>query len=86
MNLKPTDFVLKHILAIYTKSKKKYTDVKFNDGDFLVFGPETRGLPETLLNEYSDTAVTIPMVDGQRSLNLSNSVSIVLYEAIRQNG
>ncbi len=69
-----------------TKSKKKYTDVKFNDGDFLVFGPETRGLPESLLKEYSETAVTIPMVDGQRSLNLSNSVAIVLYEAIRQNG
>ncbi|MBQ3640584.1 tRNA (cytidine(34)-2'-O)-methyltransferase [bacterium] len=69
-----------------TKSKKKYTDVKFNDGDFLVFGPETRGLPESLLKEKAETAVTIPMVDGQRSLILSNSVAIVLYEAIRQNG
>ncbi len=69
-----------------TKSQKKYTDIKFNDGDFLVFGPETRGLPETLLKEKSDTAITIPMLDGQRSLNLSNSVAIVLYEAIRQNG
>ena len=69
-----------------TKSKNKYTDVKFKDGDFIVFGPETRGLPETLLKEKSQTAVTIPMLDGQRSLNLSNSVAIVLYEAIRQNG
>lgn len=69
-----------------TKSKNKYTDVKFNSGDFLVFGPETRGLPEPLLHKYHETAVTIPMRDGQRSLNLSNSVAIVLYEAIRQNG
>ena len=67
-----------------TKSKKLYTDVKYKDGDFLVFGPETRGLP----NEYvkRDTAVTIPMKEGQRSLNLSNSVAITVYEVIRQNG
>ncbi len=69
-----------------TKSKKNYTDYKFKSGDFLVFGPETRGLPETLLKKYSDNAITIPMCEGQRSLNLSNSVAIVLYEAIRQNG
>jgi tRNA (cytidine/uridine-2'-O-)-methyltransferase len=68
-----------------TKSKKSYFDVKFKDGDFLVFGPETRGLDEKLLKENSDFAVTIPMKEGQRSLNLSNSVAIVLYEAIRQN-
>src|SRR5574344_1831543 len=68
-----------------TKSKKSYFDVKFKDGDFLVFGPETRGLDEKLLKENSDSAVTIPMKEGQRSLNLSNSVAIVLYEAIRQN-
>ncbi len=69
-----------------TKSKQKYTDLKFKNGDFFVFGPETRGIPESILNENSDTALTIPMIDGQRSLNLSNSVAIVLYEAIRQNG
>lgn len=69
-----------------TKSKVKYTDKKYNSGDFFVFGPETRGLSEKLLREKSDTAVTIPMADGQRSLNLSNSAAIVLYEAIRQNG
>jgi len=68
-----------------TKSEKSYFDVKFKEGDFLVFGPETRGLPEDLLNANKDTAVTIPMLEGQRSLNLSNSVSIVVYEAIRQN-
>ncbi len=69
-----------------TKSKKLYTDRNFKEGDFFVFGPETRGLPESLLKKYSDNAITIPMADGQRSLNLSNSAAIVLYEAIRQNG
>lgn len=69
-----------------TKSKQLYTSKKYSSGDFFVFGPETRGLPESLLNANPDTAVTIPMNDGQRSLNLSNSVAIVVYEAIRQNG
>lgn len=69
-----------------TKSKHKYTDISFRDNDFFVFGPETRGLPETILNENPDNSITIPMLDGQRSLNLSNSVAIVVYEAIRQNG
>ena len=67
-----------------TKSKKKYTDIKFQDGDFIVFGPETRGLPEKYVMDKN--AVTIPMKEGQRSLNLSNSVAIVAYEVIRQNG
>ena len=69
-----------------TKSKKIYTDFKFKSDDFFVFGPETRGIPETILNDNSDFAITIPMADGQRSLNLSNSVAVVLYEAVRQNG
>ena len=67
-----------------TKSKNLYTDIEFKDGDFLVFGPETRGLDENLLKEKSKYAITIPMQDGQRSLNLSNSVAIVVYEALRQ--
>lgn len=67
-----------------TKSKKIYTDIKFKDNDFLVFGPETRGLPEVYVKDKN--AITIPMKPGQRSLNLSNSVAIVVYEAIRQNG
>jgi len=69
-----------------TKTKQKYTDKKYKNGDFFVFGPETRGLPEKLLNSNPSTSVTIPMKEGQRSLNLSNSAAIVLYEAIRQNG
>ena len=67
-----------------TKTAKLYTDISFRDGDFIVFGPETRGLPEKYVKDVN--ARTIPMVDGQRSLNLSNSVAIVAYEAIRQNG
>lgn len=67
-----------------TKSKKLYTDVQYKDGDFLVFGPESRGLPSEYVTQ--DTAVTLPMREGQRSLNLSNSVAIAVYEVIRQNG
>lgn len=67
-----------------TKSKKLYTDVEYKEGDFIVFGPESRGLPMEYVTK--DTAVTIPMVEGQRSLNLSNSVAITVYEVIRQNG
>lgn len=67
-----------------TKSPKIYTDIKFQNGDFLVFGPETRGLPDKYVHDKN--AITIPMKEGQRSLNLSNSVAIVVYEAIRQNG
>lgn len=69
-----------------TKSKKSFFDVEFKEGDFFVFGPESRGIPEEILNTNKETSITIPMIEGQRSLNLSNSVSIVLYEAIRQGG
>lgn len=68
-----------------TKSKKSFFEVEFKEGDFLVFGPETRGIPEEILEKNPQSSITIPMLEGQRSLNLSNSVSIVLYEAIRQN-
>jgi len=67
-----------------TKTKRVYTEVQFKDGDFIVFGPETRGLPEKYVTDKN--ALTIPMKEGQRSLNLSNSVAIVAYEVIRQNG
>ena len=67
-----------------TKTQRLYTDIKFQDGDFIVFGPESRGLPSEYVT--SDTALTIPMKEGQRSLNLSNSVAIVVYEQIRQLG
>ncbi len=67
-----------------TKTENYYTDIKFKDGDFLVFGPESRGIPEDLLFSKGKHSITIPMQDGQRSLNLSNSVAIVVYEALRQ--
>ena len=67
-----------------TKSKKLYTYIEFKDGDFIVFGPESRGLPQEYV--IKDNAITIPMKEGQRSLNLSNSVAIVAYEVIRQIG
>jgi tRNA (cytidine/uridine-2'-O-)-methyltransferase len=67
-----------------TKTNRKYTDIEFKDGDFVVFGPESRGLPAEYVT--AETALTIPMKEGQRSLNLSNSVAIVAYEYIRQLG
>ena len=66
-----------------TKSGRAYYDVKFHDRDFLVFGRETKGLPENLLASNVDTCVTIPM-HGTRSLNLATAVAIVLFEAVRQ--
>ena len=67
-----------------TKSPRGYTAVSYRPDDFLVFGCETRGLPESLLSRVYDRCVRIPMVPGARSLNLSNSVATVLYEALRQ--
>lgn len=69
-----------------TKSSKCYTDIEYKDEDYLFFGPETRGLPMELMEKDWDNAYRIPMGDKFRSLNLSNAVSIVLYEALRQNG
>ena len=66
-----------------TKSKRAYYDVDFRDGDFLVFGRETKGLPECLLANNHDASLTIPM-HGTRSLNLATAVAIVLFEAERQ--
>ncbi|MFI2856472.1 tRNA (uridine(34)/cytosine(34)/5-carboxymethylaminomethyluridine(34)-2'-O)-methyltransferase TrmL [Paenibacillus sp. JSM ZJ436] len=67
-----------------TKAKKRYTDVQFQDGDFLVFGKETKGLPEELLAANREHLIRMPMTDKVRSLNLSNSAAIVAFEALRQ--
>ena len=67
-----------------TKGKKLYTEVDYKDGDFLVFGPESRGLPENMLFENIHRVITIPMHNEIRSINLCNSVAIIMYEAIRQ--
>ncbi|MBQ7369419.1 MAG: tRNA (uridine(34)/cytosine(34)/5-carboxymethylaminomethyluridine(34)-2'-O)-methyltransferase TrmL [Clostridia bacterium] len=67
-----------------TKARHRHSDVKFQDGDFLVFGKETKGLPEELLMENEETCLRIPMYSEARSLNLSNSAAIAVYEALRQ--
>ena len=69
-----------------THAEKRYSDVAFPDGSFLVFGKETAGLGPEILGKRPEDAVRIPMLPNQRSLNLSNSVAIVVYEALRQNG
>ena len=69
-----------------TKAPCAYTEASYGPDDFLVFGCETRGLPESLLSRVHDRCVRIPMVPGARSLNLSNSVAVVVYEALRQQG
>jgi tRNA (cytidine/uridine-2'-O-)-methyltransferase len=72
-------------LYFTTKVERPYTDWQFADGDCLIFGPETRGLPEAVLRANPDRCLTIPMPNRNvRSLNLATSVGIVLYEAIRQ--
>lgn len=67
-----------------TKAIHRYCDVKFKQDSFIFFGKETAGLPESLLRKHYDRCIRIPMKEGARSLNLSNSVAIVLYEALRQ--
>ncbi|HHW03129.1 MAG TPA: tRNA (uridine(34)/cytosine(34)/5-carboxymethylaminomethyluridine(34)-2'-O)-methyltransferase TrmL [Thermoanaerobacterales bacterium] len=69
-----------------TKAKQCYADMSYNPGCYLVFGKETAGLPLEILKAHWDRCARIPMVDDARSLNLSNSVAIVVYEAMRQNG
>ena len=71
------------LFFLTTKSDRAYYDVGFQSGDFLVFGRETKGLPEALLAAHGEQLLTIPM-QGTRSLNLSTAVAIVLFEAIRQ--
>jgi tRNA (cytidine/uridine-2'-O-)-methyltransferase len=68
-----------------TRVTRSYSDFEFRDGDFFVFGKETAGLPQALLDAHNDTCMRIPMTDKVRSLNLSNSAAIIIYEALRQN-
>ncbi|SFC10434.1 tRNA (cytidine(34)-2'-O)-methyltransferase [Butyrivibrio sp. YAB3001] len=83
------DFKEKHpgakIWMATTKAKKSYTDVQFGMDDFIMFGKESAGIPEEILVDNEETCIRIPMGHDIRSLNLSNSVAIVLYEALRQN-
>ena len=68
-----------------TKGRHVYTEVNYEPDCFIMFGKESAGIPEEILVNYEETCIRIPMLDKIRSLNLSNSVSIVLYEALRQN-
>jgi tRNA (cytidine/uridine-2'-O-)-methyltransferase len=67
-----------------TKAPRHYAQVTYQDGDYLVFGKETKGLPEELLKDHPDQCVRLPMISDARSLNLSNSVCVGVYEALRQ--
>lgn len=69
-----------------TRARRLYTEADYLPGDALVFGPESRGLPDRLLNEYPDATVRIPIRPEARSLNLANAVAIGLFEALRQIG
>mgnify|MGYP000898502329 FL=1 len=69
-----------------TKAQKSYHEITYEHNCFLLFGKETKGLPEDLLRANYEKCIRIPMLDNIRSLNLSNSVAIILYEALRQNG
>lgn len=68
-----------------TKTRQKYSEVNYIDEDFIIFGKETAGIPMDILKENWESTITIPMRDSIRSLNLSNAVAVVLYEALKQN-
>ena len=69
-----------------TKALRSYAEVEYKDGDCIMFGAESRGIPEEILVKNKENCIRIPMGKDIRSLNLANSVAIVLYEALRQNG
>ncbi|MBT9569277.1 MAG: tRNA (cytidine(34)-2'-O)-methyltransferase [Thiobacillus sp.] len=73
--------------AMTTKGSTRFTEIRFEPGDVLLFGPESRGLPADVLQQF-DTGcrLRLPMLEGSRSMNLSNAVSVVVFEAWRQNG
>ncbi|PHR73865.1 MAG: RNA methyltransferase [Arcobacter sp.] len=77
-------FSSRHFFAT-TKTKKNYFEAKFEEGDYIYFGREDAGLPQSILDKNKETCITIPMANNARSLNLSNSVSIIAYEALKQN-
>ncbi|MBR1470490.1 MAG: tRNA (cytidine(34)-2'-O)-methyltransferase [Lachnospiraceae bacterium] len=75
-----------HIYYATTKARHSYTDVRYGPEDYIMFGRESAGIPEEILVDHEEDCIRIPMRPEIRSLNLANSVSIVLYEALRQNG
>ena len=83
--LKTVSFDKKYWFAS-TKGSLRYDEAKYSEGDYIVFGKETKGLPEALLHANYENTMRIPMIAEARSLNLSNSVAVVVYEALRQHG
>lgn len=78
-------FPASRMFALSTKGTQRYSDISFRNGDILVFGPETRGLPDEIReSKHMSGVLTVPMHAQSRSLNLSNTVAIVVYEALRQ--
>ncbi|MBR2764637.1 MAG: tRNA (cytidine(34)-2'-O)-methyltransferase [Blautia sp.] len=75
----------KKIYYATTKAPRRYTDVFFEDGCCIMFGKESAGIPEEILRENLDSCIRIPMAGEERSLNLANSVAVILYEALRQH-
>ena len=73
-----------NVFVISKFGKNLYTDIKYNKNIFLIFGTETKGLPNKILNKFKNRSLKIPMINNSRSINLSNSVSIVVYEVWRQ--
>ena len=73
-----------NVWALSSKVQRRYTDADFAPGDVLLFGPESRGLPDAIKTQFAETALTLPMAPESRSLNLANSVAVVVYEAWRQ--
>lgn len=86
------DFMEKHsedkLYLATTKGDRTHADVQYEDGCYILFGKETKGLPKEFIKEHEDTAIRIPMSEdvNLRSLNLSNSAAIIIYEALRQHG
>jgi tRNA (cytidine/uridine-2'-O-)-methyltransferase len=73
--------------ALTTRAYRRYTDASFSENDLLLFGPETRGLPQTMLDQLGgQRCLRIPMLPDSRSLNLSNAAALVIYEGLRQLG
>ena len=73
------------LLITSSKVKRNYTDITYPPGSYILFGKESAGIPQQILNSYPNTTIRIPMLPGVRCLNLSSSVALVLYEALRQN-
>lgn len=73
-----------NIFMATTKAEKNYSQVQYKDNDFIMFGKESKGIPEEILIQYKETCIRVPMVENHRSLNLANTASIIIYEALRQ--